>query len=105
MEEDFGLENPDVDDEVIDMSIPDSKDVPELNTDENIKAQPLKFADVCLIILSMIYIKCIVGSCPFPFELGIISSGGSCYLPPSRLSNQLSGWKSCKSGQITSIIE
>ncbi|KAF8357635.1 ccdc-47 [Pristionchus pacificus] len=46
VEEDFGLENPDVDDEVIDMSIPDSKDVPELNTDENIKAQPLKFADV-----------------------------------------------------------
>ncbi|GMR42485.1 hypothetical protein PMAYCL1PPCAC_12680, partial [Pristionchus mayeri] len=45
-EEDFGLENPDSDDEVIDMSVPDGKDHPEMGTGDNIKAQPLKFADV-----------------------------------------------------------
>ncbi|GMS89514.1 hypothetical protein PENTCL1PPCAC_11689, partial [Pristionchus entomophagus] len=45
-EEEFDLENPDGDDDQIDLSVPDTKEIPEMNSEDNIKAAPLKFADV-----------------------------------------------------------
>ncbi|GMT19345.1 hypothetical protein PFISCL1PPCAC_10642 [Pristionchus fissidentatus] len=45
-DDDFGVENPDADDEAIDMSGGDGKDDVSDISNDGIKAQPLKFADV-----------------------------------------------------------